>query len=77
MKDKVIFRYDNYEYYTCSCTYANPAITSFFRLYNAYKNGILPFAGGYYEQPALLEDIIQVMQQYETEQEEQAKKSKK
>jgi len=75
--DKALFRANNYEYYTCSCTHASTIITSYFRLYNAYKNGILPFVGGYYEQPALFEDIIAIMQEYETEQEELAKKNKK
>lgn len=66
-----IFRYDNFEYYTCSCTHSQSYLINWFSTYYAYKNGILPFVGGYYDQPALIEDIFSICQAYISKKEEE------
>ncbi len=74
-----VFRYEEFEYYTCSCTHSQSYLVNWFSMYHAYKNGCLPFKGGYYDQPALIDDIFSICQAYisKKENDDLAKNNKK
>lgn len=76
---KPLYRLDNYEYYTCTCTISDSMLINYFNLFDAYKNGILPYIGGYCDQHSLLDDIIQFISAYvhKKENENNAKNKKR
>ena len=50
----------NIEYYTCLCKLKHPLFNEIYYVNKACKNGIMPFIGGYLEQPAQIIELIEL-----------------
>lgn len=63
----------------CLCQVYDKNIYTYLEMYKAYKNGILPYKGGYYEQPAIAIEIINTIDYLisDREQEQQKKQEKR
>lgn len=82
--EHVLFRTDDFVFYTCPCQFYNNDIQILLQLVGQRKQGVLPFSGGYLEQPAILMDAIDYVerllnnyQEKERKKEEQKQKRRK
>ena len=66
---------EDYRYIHCFCTLADTSLTTLVTCACALKNGILPFEGGYFDQPANIMEAIGIVSTFLNELE--AKEAKK
>ena len=65
--------------YVCLCKVYDPNVMYYLQMYNMFKQGVMPFEGGYLDQPAIIISILDEVGRVveELKQEEEAKASKK
>ena len=61
VSDKPLHDIDDILFYTCVCNFKHPMMGFFLDATEAYDNGILPFKGGYSDQPAKMIEIISLI----------------
>ena len=66
-------------YHKCFCSFSHSQFDAFYRVWDCYEKGILPFPGTVFEQPAWVFDVIELFSRlkYETQEREQEKQNKK
>lgn len=57
---KMVDKIDDIEFYTCLCKLTHPYLNMLIQLNNMMKQSILPFSGGYLEQPAQIIELLQI-----------------
>lgn len=67
---------DEFEYWRCPCKFYNPAVVYLVQATYAMKQGILPFPGGYLDQPAITMEAINIIQDYIAKKEEHEEKER-
>lgn len=60
VSDKVTGETEDFEYYICPCRIADPVIIDFVRSARLLEKGVLPYAGGYMDQPALYMEMVEL-----------------
>jgi hypothetical protein len=61
---------DMFEYWLCPCHYKNGLTPYLIRAAVSLKQGILPYSGGYLEQPAQLMEALEIVNSFLQEQEQ-------
>jgi len=79
--DKPLGESEIFEYYTCECQRLHYLFFDYMRIWKNLKRGILPFKGGYLEQPAVLMKHIEMIDGFvdeykRKEEEKQARKAR-
>ena len=74
VSDKPIILLEDFELYTCSCNFITPAFSDFIDMHYQMKNGMLPFAGGYFEQSFKFKQIMDITSNYCAKKEEEEMK---
>lgn len=74
IKEQAIIKTNSFELFTCSCNFMTPSINELIRLHYLMKKGILPFSGGYFEQPYKFYQIMEIIEEYCHKKEEQEQK---
>jgi hypothetical protein len=78
VQDKKIGENEDFEFYICPCSLINEKIFSYIQMTQLFKKGVMPFSGGYLEQPApIIELIEKVNILLDEEEQRQMKKSSK
>lgn len=65
---------EDFEYWTCPCRIYDSSISYLVTMALHLKNGILPFEGGYFDQPANVMAALSIVQNFLNEQEERERK---
>jgi hypothetical protein len=65
---------EDFEYWTCPCRIYDSSISYLVTMALHLKNGILPFEGGYFDQPANVMAALSIVQIFLNEQEERERK---
>lgn len=75
----VQFSTDRINIYRCLCKIYDPNVVYYLNMYQQYKNGVMPFEGGYLDQPAIIISILDEVGRVteEIKHEEEVKASKK
>lgn len=55
------------KYFKCPSAFHNPSAIVIFELYNQSKNGIMPYSGGFLEQPSKVMDCFRLFDSLEAE----------
>jgi hypothetical protein len=66
---------EDYEYWTCPCRIIDRSLATLVSIAQHMKNGILPFEGGYCDQPAGLMSAMGIVQTFLAKQEERERKA--
>lgn len=74
LTDKLHAQTEEFEYRRCTCQFHNPYVSYMVQCAHHMKNGILPFSGGYLEQPAILMEGIIMVQNFMHDEEERMRK---
>ena len=64
----------DFEYWICPCRIVDPSVTYLVSSALAMRNGILPFEGGYMDQPANVMAALSIVQNFLSEYEESERK---
>lgn len=81
LSQKRILTLDDFELYTCPCQFFSSSIIDFLEANRLLKKGVLPFSGGYLEQPYKFVEINNIIEDFilkkQQEEEKKAKMKKK
>lgn len=61
---KLIGKTELFEYYACPCQYFHPATPYLLSAASLMKQGVLPFEGGYFDQPAGVMDALSMVSKF-------------
>jgi len=81
ISDKVTGETEDFEYYICPCRIADPIVIDFVRSARLLEKGVLPYSGGYMDQPALYMEMLEltsviIAEKQENEMKKNQRKSK-
>ena len=56
----LVDKIEDVEFYTCLCSLFHPLMDTLINLHNILKQGVLPFSGGYLEQPSQVIELLNI-----------------
>ena len=59
-----VYQSDNFIFHRCPGNFVRYEVKSFINTYNRMQNGILPFEGGYFDQPNKIVEILNLIDGY-------------
>jgi hypothetical protein len=81
IKEKPVLSYKNINYFKCPSNWYNSGVARLFDMFRFFKDGVLPFEGGIFEQPSKLIDVFSLFDsliyEHQKDLEKEAKKWQK
>lgn len=65
---------ENIKFATCIGNYSDPTVSYFVEAYRRFQQGVMPYPGSYFQQPAKAIDLFRIIGQLMDENEERARK---